>query len=81
MNKTIRISHLSGIVLLSVLFNILNLSAQDERSQIPPLLQRSYFEVNLGYINYPFGAAQMEPGYTLESVNILNMAVRLVLWG
>ena len=34
MNKTIRISHLSGIVLLSVLFNILNLSAQDERSQI-----------------------------------------------
>lgn len=81
MNKTIRISHLSGIVLLSVLFNILNLSAQDERSQIPPLLQRSYFEVNLGYINYPFGAAQMEPGYTLESVNIPNMAVRLVLWG
>lgn len=81
MRKTNRISHLKGIILLSVFLNLTSLSAQDERSQIPPLLQRSYFEVNMGYINYPFGAAQMEPGYTLESVNVPNMAVRLVLWG
>lgn len=68
------------IVLLSVI-NVFALSAQDERSQIPPLLQKSYFEVNLGYINYPFGAAQMESGYMLKEVTVPQMAVRLVLWG
>ncbi|MDD4488951.1 MAG: hypothetical protein PHD30_00425, partial [Paludibacter sp.] len=71
----------TGLVVLVMLLNTIRLSAQDERSQIPPLLQRSYFEVNLGYINYPFGAAQLESGYTFESVNVPNMAVRLVLWG
>ncbi len=81
MMKSNHKSHLTSLILLAVLFSIFSLSAQDERAQIPPLLQRSYFEVNLGYINYPFGQAQMEPGYTLESVNVPNMAVRLVLWG
>ncbi|MCF8453838.1 MAG: acyloxyacyl hydrolase [Pedobacter sp.] len=44
-------------------------------------MQKSYFEVNLGYINYPFSAAQLEPGYSLNSVTVPHMAVRLVLWG
>lgn len=55
---------------------------QDERSQIPLILQKSYFEVNLGYINYPFSSLQMENGYTLDAaVTIPHLAPRLVLWG
>jgi opacity protein-like surface antigen len=73
---------LALLVLISFMLHAIGLSAQDERSQIPPLLQRSYFEVNLGYINYPFSAAQLESGYELVgAVNVPNMAVRLVLWG
>ena len=56
-------------------------SAQDDRSQIPPVLKNSYFEVNVGYINYPFGAGSLESGYTLESVTIPHTAVRIVLFG
>lgn len=56
-------------------------TAQDERSQLPPIMQRSYFEVNIGAINYPFSAAQLEPGYNLVGVTVPPMAVRLVLWG
>ncbi|OJV35964.1 MAG: hypothetical protein BGO29_00135 [Bacteroidales bacterium 36-12] len=70
-----------AIVVLFSLFISLSAVAQDERSQIPPVLQKSYFEVNLGYINYPFGAEQLETGYELVDVQVPHMAVRLVLWG
>jgi len=72
---------LALLVLISFMLHAIGLSAQDERSQIPPLLQRSYFEVNLGYINYPFSDAQLESGYELLGVDVPNMAVRIVLWG
>ncbi|MBK8925590.1 MAG: acyloxyacyl hydrolase [Crocinitomicaceae bacterium] len=56
--------------------------AQDNRSQIPPLMQKSFFEVNLGYIQYPFSADQLEPGYELTGdVEIPHPAVRLILFG
>ena len=61
--------------------NSLILNAQDERSQIPPLLRKSYFEVNLGYINYPFNADQLELGYDLIGVTVPHVAARIVLWG
>lgn len=70
-----------AIVVLFSLFISLSVVAQDERSQIPPILQKSYFEVNLGYINYPFGAEQLETGYELVDVQVPHVAVRLVLWG
>ncbi|GAB1414830.1 hypothetical protein MASR2M117_02360 [Paludibacter sp.] len=69
------------LLIVSALLFVQNIYSQDERSQIPPILQKSYFEVNLGYINYPFGAEQLEPGYELVDVMVPNMAVRLVLWG
>jgi len=64
-----------------LLLSIFSLQARDERSQIPPIIQRSYFEVTVGSINYPFGAAQLEPGYDLVGVTIPHTAARLVLWG
>lgn len=59
------------------------LFAQDDRSQMPNSLQRTYFEVNLGSINYNFGASQFEalPNYKFQSVEVPHFAVRLVLYG
>jgi len=69
------------IVFFFVLLYSIQLIAQDERSQIPKIMQKSYFEVNLGSINYPFSALQLESNYSLESVTIPHIAPRLVLWG
>ncbi len=69
------------LFLALVLLNI-SLQAQDERSQIPPLLQKSYFEVNIGAINHPFGQQHLESGYRLlDAVTVPPTAVRLVLFG
>lgn len=57
------------------------LTAQDNRTQYPPGLRNVYFGLNIGYINYPFSAKQLEPGYQVESVSIPHVAVRFVLYG
>jgi len=56
-------------------------SAQHNRAQIPSVMNNSYFEVNIGYINYPFNASHMEPGYNFQSVNIPHAAVRFAVIG
>jgi len=55
--------------------------AQDERTQYPIGLRNAYFGVNIGYINYPFSSAQLEPGYEVGSILIPNTALRFVLSG
>jgi len=54
---------------------------KDTRTQYPKSLTDSYFGVNIGYINYPFTQSSMEPGYTVESVQIPHVAVRILLLG
>ncbi|MFA5713911.1 MAG: acyloxyacyl hydrolase [Bacteroidales bacterium] len=49
--------------------------------QMPPFMQNIYFEVNVGYIDYPFGEGQLQPGYRLDGVEVRHPAVRLVLFG
>ena len=58
-----------------------NLIAQDTRFQYPGVLKNSFYGVNIGYINYPFSAKQLEPGNTVSSVSVPNTAVRLTLYG
>jgi len=53
----------------------------EKRIQYPPALKNAYFGINIGYINYRFTTAQMEPGFTAGSTHVPNMAVRLVLYG
>lgn len=53
----------------------------DGRYQIPKFLQKSYFEITAGYIDYPFSERQLEHGYSLHSVSVKHAAVRLVLLG
>jgi hypothetical protein len=71
-------------IVLLIIFSVLSvcIKAQDSRAQIPGLLQKSYFEVNIGAINHPFGQQHLEPGYTLlGTVTVPPAAVRLVLFG
>jgi len=62
-----------------VLFQHSKLTAQDNRGQYPTLLRNGFFEVNIGYINYPFSVKQLEPGYTVESIQVPHTAVRINL--
>ncbi|HEX2606657.1 MAG TPA: acyloxyacyl hydrolase [Flavisolibacter sp.] len=64
-----------------LLVHSLQMKAQDNRTQYPGGLTNSYFTVNVGYINYPFTNANLEPGYTAQSITIPHVAVRIVLFG
>ena len=59
------------------------LKAQDNRFQLPLSLQKSYFELNIGSIDYNFSESQFEnlPDYDFQSVEVPHTAVRLVLYG
>lgn len=76
MNKLISI--LSAIILLVLSFK---LSAQEKEVQSSPILADSYFEVNYGYIHYPFSAISLESGYTVEQVFVPRGSLRFVLFG
>lgn len=69
-----------SFILLVLLFSVIA-EAQDERAQLPNILSKSYFEVSIGSINYPFSKEHLEPGYIFQSVKIPHTAVRLVLIG
>lgn len=76
-----RIPFIKTSLFLVFTVSSLTVAAQDERAQIPRLLQKSFVEVNIGSINYPFSAKELEPGFQLQSVVVPHTAVRLVLFG
>lgn len=71
-------------ILSLLLIGISTVFAQDERAQLPAILKNAYFGVNVGSINYDFGAEQFKnapSNYNFESVKVNHAAVRLVLYG
>jgi hypothetical protein len=71
-----------AIIIFCLLCSSLKISAQEQDAQIPGVLQNTYFEVNIGYINYPFSKDQLKAGYSLTtSVDVPHLAPRLVLFG
>jgi hypothetical protein len=56
-------------------------AAEDGRAQLPSFLTHSYFDVGIGWIDSPFTAAQLEPGFQAESIKVPHAAVRLALLG
>ncbi len=52
-----------------------------ERIQYPPGLMNSHFGVSIGYIHYAFSAKQLEPGFSVGSVAIPPVGVRVNLLG
>ena len=55
--------------------------SQHIRSQYPLMLRNAYFEINIGYINYPFTNEHLLEGYEAESIRIPHTAVRIIPFG
>ena len=51
------------------------------RAQYPTFLANAFVTVNIGYIDYPFSALQLEPGHRAESIQVPHASVRAVLFG
>ncbi len=51
------------------------------RAQYPTFLANAFVNVNIGYIDYPFSALQLEPGHRAESIQVPHASVRAVLFG
>ncbi|MGE0446055.1 MAG: acyloxyacyl hydrolase [Vicinamibacterales bacterium] len=54
---------------------------QDTRTQYPALLANSFFSINVGRIDYPFSAQQLEPRYRVTSIATPRVTARVVLFG
>ena len=54
---------------------------EDTRTQYPALLANSFFSVNVGRIDYPFSAQQLEPRYRVGGIAIPRVTARVVLFG
>jgi len=67
-----------AILTLLISFTALIAQSQDDRSQLPGICSKFYFDVNVGYINYPFSIKSLERGYTLNSIEIPHSAVRII---
>ena len=52
-----------------------------QAAQYPRFLANSYVGVQLGYIDYPFSGAQMQPGFQAQSVSVPHLAARVFLIG
>jgi hypothetical protein len=70
-------------IVFSILLTVFTATAQpgEKRIQYPGALKNAYFGINIGYINYPFSSAQLEPGFTVQSLNIPHIAPRFILYG
>lgn len=66
------------IILFLFTLYFLQIAAQDTRTQYPPFLTNSFFEINIGYINYPFTSEHMTEGYVVDNVEIPHTAVRII---
>jgi hypothetical protein len=67
---------------LTLFFILQQLHPQDDHAQIPNGLQKGYFEINIGAINYPFSQLSLANGYSVvDAVVVPSTAVRLVLAG
>jgi len=68
-------------ILLSLTIFFAAAQPGEKRIQYPWGLKNSYFGVNVGYINYPFSSAQLEPGFSVEKVTVPHIAPRITLYG
>ena len=77
----IRLFKNSPVCLLVLLLSA-TVSAQDNRTQLPGILtNNTYFDANVGFINYNFTNKHLAPGFTAGSVRVPHAGVRLILYG
>lgn len=71
-----------SIVLLIVAQALTANSQERERTQYPLLLNNAYFEINVGYINYPFSQEQIiAPNCIATNIEVPHTAVRIIPYG
>lgn len=68
-------------ILLCVIINASTAQVPADRIQYPASLENSFFGIQIGYINYPFTSASLEPGFTAEKISVPHPAVRMTLYG
>ena len=70
-------------VLLNQLFLILGFfgNTQDKQIQYPFLLQKAFFGIDVGSINYPFSNQSLPSGYKAQTITVPHSSVRLTLYG
>jgi len=56
-------------------------AAQDQTPPIPRFLADSYIGVQIGDIDYHFSAAQLQPGFHAQSIEVPHLAARVLLFG
>ena len=61
--------------------SFVSIFAQDTRTQYPTFLSKSYFGLDIGYINYRFSNDQLNQGYHTSSIEVPHTAVRITLLG
>jgi len=67
-------------LLLALIFSM-SLLGQDTRTQYPTFLSKSYFGLDIGYIDYRFSNDQLNQGYHTSSIEVPHAAVRITLLG
>jgi hypothetical protein len=80
MRRPRSVFHVVSLILACALYGRAA-SAEDHRAQYPFFLSDSFFEIDAGYIEYPFSSAQLQPGFRVESVHVPHAAARVVLLG
>lgn len=55
--------------------------AQGNRLQYPLVLQKAYFGIDIGTINYPFSNSNLAYGYSAEGISNPKEGVRITLFG
>lgn len=66
---------------LFLVYFIGNTNAQNLRTQYPGMIANSFFEINLGYIHYPFDETHLLPGYEVENILIPRITPRIIPFG
>jgi hypothetical protein len=56
-------------------------SAQDRPVKTSRFLSNSYVGLQVGYIDYAFSNAQLQPGFQAQTVQVPHLAARVVLFG
>src|SRR6185295_5367574 len=69
------------VSLLPALISFASLFGQDKRTQYPTFLSKSYFGLDIGYIDYRFSNDQLNSGYHTSSIEVPHTAVRITLLG
>jgi hypothetical protein len=78
---SLRIGFVAAMIVCAATCAAAQEAPDDTRTQYPSFLANSFFTFNVGRIGYLFGGEQLEPGFSVESVDVPHLAVRVDFFG